>query len=120
MLIGTGCRVHLRRDELPTGRLVVALSGHMAAVIDGVLNDTHDCSRAGTRCVYGYYRLVGKKPLRRPAVTSAVKNAAEHQPGAPQRPTPLIRPPPRPRAVSFGVPRLHRFRTTPEKDGDAE
>jgi hypothetical protein len=27
-------------------------------VIDGVIHDTHDCSRNGTRCVYGYYRVV--------------------------------------------------------------
>jgi hypothetical protein len=24
-------------------------------VIDGVLHDTHDCTRGGTRCVYGYW-----------------------------------------------------------------
>jgi hypothetical protein len=47
--------VHLRSDELPGGRLVVSLSRHMAAVIDGVLHDTYDCSRDGTRCVYGYW-----------------------------------------------------------------
>lgn len=55
MQIGQGCKVHLKEDELPRGRLVVALSGHYAAVIDGVLNDTYDCTRDGTRCVYGYY-----------------------------------------------------------------
>ena len=55
MQIGSGCRVHLREDELPAGRLVVNVSRHMTAVIDGVLNDTYDCSRDGTRCVYGYY-----------------------------------------------------------------
>ena len=55
MTIGSGCKVHLRSAELPTGRLVVMLSRHAAAVIDGVLHDTHDCSREGTRCVYGYY-----------------------------------------------------------------
>ena len=55
MSIGTGCKVHLRAEELPTGRLVVVLSKHLAAVIDGVLHDTHDCSRGGTRCVYGYW-----------------------------------------------------------------
>jgi hypothetical protein len=55
MGIGTGCRVHLRSDELPPGRIIVKLSGHLAAVIDGVLHDTWDCSREGTRCVYGYY-----------------------------------------------------------------
>lgn len=57
MGIGTGCRVRLREDELPKGRLVVRVSKHIAAVIDGVLHDTHNCSRNGTRCVYGYWRL---------------------------------------------------------------
>lgn len=57
MKIGSGCKVHLRSNELPEGRLVVSLSKHMAAVIGGVLHDTFDCSRAGTRCVYGYYVL---------------------------------------------------------------
>jgi hypothetical protein len=55
MAIGSGCTVHLRRDELPTGRLIVSVSKHIACVIDGVINDTHDCSRRGTRCVYGYW-----------------------------------------------------------------
>lgn len=56
MAIGGGCTVHLRADEVPSGRLIVKLSGHVAAVIDGVLHDTFDCSRGGTRCVYGYYQ----------------------------------------------------------------
>jgi hypothetical protein len=55
MEVGSGCRVHLRADELPAGRIVVSLSHHVAAVVDGVLHDTHDCSREGTRCVYGYW-----------------------------------------------------------------
>lgn len=55
MKIGQGCKVHLRADELPAGRLVVAVSRHLVAVVDGVIRDTHDCSRDGTRCVYGYY-----------------------------------------------------------------
>lgn len=55
MKIGSGCKVHLRRDELPTGRLVVAVSKHYTAVIDGVVHDTFDPSRDGTRCVYGYW-----------------------------------------------------------------
>jgi hypothetical protein len=54
MQVGSGCRVHLRADELPPGRLVVQLSRHLSAVIDGVIHDTHDPSRDGTRCVYGY------------------------------------------------------------------
>lgn len=56
MHIGSGCRVHLRSDELPSGRLIVSLSKHLAAVIDGVLHDLEDCSREGTRCVYGYWQ----------------------------------------------------------------
>jgi hypothetical protein len=55
MTIGSGCHVHLLRDELPSGRLICRVSKHMVAVIDGVIHDTHDCSRGGTRCVYGYY-----------------------------------------------------------------
>lgn len=56
MRIGGGCQVHLSADELPAGRLVVRVSKHYAAVVDGVLRDTHDCSRDGTRCVYGYWQ----------------------------------------------------------------
>ena len=56
MQIGSGCTVHLRADELPSGRLVVSVSNHLTAVIDGVIYDTHDPSRRGTRCVYGYWR----------------------------------------------------------------
>ena len=56
MGIGTGCTVHLKADELPSGRLIVALSCHYVAVVDGILHDLSECSREGTRCVYGYYR----------------------------------------------------------------
>jgi len=56
MFIGQGCKVHLRSDELPNGNLVVRLSKHVTAVVDGVLQDTSNCSRDGTRCVYGYYK----------------------------------------------------------------
>ncbi|MGI9345537.1 MAG: hypothetical protein ACR2PW_04650 [Gammaproteobacteria bacterium] len=55
MTIGSGCRVHVLPNELPHGRLVLNLSRHSAAFIDGVLHDTYDCSRDGTRCVYGYW-----------------------------------------------------------------
>lgn len=60
MRIGSGCTVHLRADELPTGRLIVSVSRHLVAVIDGVIHDTHDPSRGGTRCVYGYWTAPGK------------------------------------------------------------
>jgi hypothetical protein len=56
MRIGQGCKVHLRAEELPTGRLIVKLSRHLVAVIDGVIHDTYDPSRGRTRCVYGYFR----------------------------------------------------------------
>jgi hypothetical protein len=56
MHIGSGCEVHLRADELPSGRLIVRVSRHLVAVVDGVIHDTHDPSNNGTRCVYGYWR----------------------------------------------------------------
>ena len=56
MGIGTGCKVHLADGELPMGRLIVRLSRHIVAVIDGVIHDTGNPARGGTRCVYGYYR----------------------------------------------------------------
>ena len=55
MKIGGGCQVHLRANELPSGTLIVKVSKHLSAVIDGVIQDTHNPSRGGTRCVYGYY-----------------------------------------------------------------
>ena len=57
MSIGSGTTVHLRSDELPKGNLICRLSKHIAAVKDGVLHDNYNCSRGGTRAVYGYYRL---------------------------------------------------------------
>ena len=83
MQIGSGCTVHLRDGELPPGRLIVRLAKHWAAVIDGVLHDTHDSSagydlveyregysnipRHVYRCVYGYWRLdVPKKEIGTP------------------------------------------------------
>jgi len=59
MQIGQGCKVHLCAEELPKGRLVVSVSRHETAVIDGVLHDIYDCTREGTRCVYGYYMKGG-------------------------------------------------------------
>jgi len=57
MQIGSGCKVHLRKGEMPMGRLVVAVSKHYTSMIDGIINDTYDPSRNATRCVYGYWRL---------------------------------------------------------------
>lgn len=74
MEIGSGCKVHLTESDLPTGRLVVRLSKHLTAVVDGVIHDTYDPQRfafdgltedekiegvGASRCVYGYWT---KKP----------------------------------------------------------
>ena len=78
MQIGSGCRVHLHPNELPKGKLVVSVSKHLTAMIDGVIHDTYNPSRvmvntyrgekaksnqwiedsriySEIRCVYGYY-----------------------------------------------------------------
>ena len=55
MGIGTGCKVHLKASELPKGRIICRLSKHLVAVVDGVVHDTYNPSRDGTRCVYGYF-----------------------------------------------------------------
>jgi hypothetical protein len=55
MFIGQGTKVHLKKEELPMGTLIVSCSKHLTVVIDGVLHDVFDCSRNGTRCVYGYW-----------------------------------------------------------------
>lgn len=56
MGIGTGCKVHLTEGELPVGCLIVAVSRHMVAVVDGTILDTFNPDREGRRCVYGYWR----------------------------------------------------------------
>lgn len=62
MGIGTGCQVHLRASELPSrGSYILNLSAHLTCWKDGELYDTYDCSRDGTRCVYGYWRAPTKE-----------------------------------------------------------
>ena len=72
MAIGSGCRTHLVTDELPAGRLIVRVSNHLTTVVDGIINDTWDCSWTwdypaidldenkikiqGKKCVYGYFQ----------------------------------------------------------------
>lgn len=56
MFFGSGCKVHLREGEVPAkGRIIVRLSRHITAICDGVIHDTYNPSRGGTRCVYGYW-----------------------------------------------------------------
>lgn len=58
MKVGEGCKVHLAHGEVPmTGRHVVHVSKHSVALVDGVIHDTHNPSRGGKRCVYGYWTL---------------------------------------------------------------
>lgn len=56
MFIGSGCKIHLAIGEVPChGPVVVNVSRHIVAVVDGILHDTYDPSRDGTRCVYGWW-----------------------------------------------------------------
>lgn len=55
MKFGSGCTIHLKKEELPKGRLIVQVSKHLTTVIDGVIYDCFDPSRQGTRCVYGFW-----------------------------------------------------------------
>lgn len=64
--IGTGCTTHLVESELPHGRIVCNVSRHMVAVIDGVIHDTYDPTRDGTRCVYGYWLFNSSSRLVQP------------------------------------------------------
>lgn len=52
MLIGQGTKVHLKENELPPGKLIVQCARHLTTVINGVINDTWNCSG---KCVFGYY-----------------------------------------------------------------
>lgn len=52
------------RGSLPGGRIIVAISGHYSAVIDGVIHDTYDGSRDGTAIVNGcWVREVTTRPF---------------------------------------------------------
>lgn len=55
MKVGRGCNTHLIDNELPKGIIIAQVSKHITCIINGVINDTYDCSRGGRRCVYGYW-----------------------------------------------------------------
>ena len=63
MQVGSGCKVHVRKDELPRGRLILRLSKHLCAFVDGVVYDISDPSREGNRAVYGYYEITEDNEL---------------------------------------------------------
>src|SRR5262249_22305824 len=69
-------KVRLRADELPLGRLVVQISRHLVAVIDGVIHDTYDSGGEGRVRVKGYWRAASwahapPGPLWFPFMTAA-------------------------------------------------
>ena len=56
MYFGQGCKTHLREDELPKNKTIIArLSKHLTCIVDSIIHDTYDPSRDGKRCVYGYF-----------------------------------------------------------------
>ena len=56
--IGVKNKTHLNSAEMPLqGRLIAQVTKHLTCVIDGVINDTYDPSRNGTRMVYGYWQF---------------------------------------------------------------
>ena len=56
MTIGSGCKFHLRKDEVPNGTAILSLSRHLTCVVDKVINDIYNPDRQGMRCIYGYYQ----------------------------------------------------------------
>ena len=64
MQIGSGCKIHLRADELPSGRIICRLSKHLTAVIDGIVNDTYNPARERTLIEYGHGKDYGKIFIR--------------------------------------------------------
>ena len=59
MGIGTGVTMHCDKKELPRGSLILRCTKYYMASIDGVIHDTYDYTRNGTRAVYGYWRSKG-------------------------------------------------------------
>lgn len=58
MKVGQGCQVHVLPEELPDNEmLILRVSKHLVCVDthNNKLLDTYDCSRGGSRCVYGYF-----------------------------------------------------------------
>jgi hypothetical protein len=83
MQIGSGCTAHLRDGEpwVPHGRVIVAVSKHYTALIDGVIHDTHDPSRGGSRCVYGYWALQDTATHNAPIREHRSRKAVAWRPG---------------------------------------
>lgn len=52
---GKHSSMHLNAKELPSGRIIADMKGHVSAVIDGVIHDTWDASNGGETPVNGYW-----------------------------------------------------------------
>lgn len=63
--IGRPSTIRLTDEEsmklVPKGNVIVSLRGHVAALIDGVLHDTYNCSTSRSNVVYGYWILRKRK-----------------------------------------------------------
>jgi hypothetical protein len=63
-------KLFLRADMLPKGRLVVLISGHYVAVVDGKIFDTYDSGgKSGKRTVEGYWSQPAAITTETPAPT---------------------------------------------------
>lgn len=49
---------HLNSDEFPPGRLILKVSRHLVALVEGVIHDTYDPSYHGSRRVYAYWEKI--------------------------------------------------------------
>ena len=54
-VVTNGKPLRLRSGALPPGHLIVLLSNHLVAVINGVIHDTHNSALRGMRPIYGYF-----------------------------------------------------------------
>ena len=83
MRIGSGCTNNVSLEGIPSvkGTFILKLSSHLTTVIDGVINDTYDPSRGGTRCIYGYYVLEDDDPDK--VVEESLPEAGAPEPLAP-------------------------------------
>jgi hypothetical protein len=69
-------------------------------MIDGVIHDTHDCSRRGKRCVYGYWQPpttaeLPFAPIRFESKESRRPSPPKPRPTVPRRRKPEPKPPQR-------------------------
>jgi len=53
MGVGTGCTIHLKKEELPDGTMICRLSKHLCCVREHTIFDSHH--PGSNRCVYGVY-----------------------------------------------------------------